>query len=96
MPHRYRIAQPPAGGRNTPRGAESFNPIVCGWVNYFRIGHASRCFAYVRDWVEKKVRRHLMRARNRRGFGWKRWSRVWLYDVLGLFAEYRVQHLGRV
>jgi RNA-directed DNA polymerase len=72
------------------------NPIVRGWVNYFRIGHASRCFAYVRDWVEKKVRRHLMRARNRRGFGWKRWSRVWLYDVLGLFAEYRVQHLGRV
>jgi RNA-directed DNA polymerase len=48
------------------------NPIVRGWVNYFRIGHASRCFAYVRDWVEKKVRRHLMRARNRRGFGWKR------------------------
>jgi RNA-directed DNA polymerase len=72
------------------------NPIVRGWVNYFRIGHASRCFAYVRDWVEKKVRRHLMRARNRRGFGWKRWSRVWLYEVLGLFAEYRVQHLGRV
>ena len=25
------------------------NPIVCGWVNYFRTGHASRCFAYVRD-----------------------------------------------
>ncbi|MBI4591370.1 MAG: hypothetical protein HY725_21275 [Candidatus Rokubacteria bacterium] len=36
------------------------NPILRGWVNYFRLGHASRCFAYVRDWVEKKVRRHLM------------------------------------
>jgi RNA-directed DNA polymerase len=67
------------------------NPIVRGWVNYFRIGHSSRCFAYVRDWVEKKVRRHLMRARNRRGFGWKRWSRAWLYEALGLFAGYRVQ-----
>ena len=29
-------------------------------------------------WVEKKVRRHLMTARNRRGFGWKRWSTAWL------------------
>ncbi len=45
------------------------NPILRGWVNYFRIGHASRCFAFVRTWVEQKVRRHLMRARNRRGFG---------------------------
>jgi RNA-directed DNA polymerase len=71
------------------------NPKLRGWVNYFRIGHASRCFALVRRWVEKKVRRHLMRARNRRGFGWKRWSTVWLSDTLGLFADYRVRYLSR-
>jgi RNA-directed DNA polymerase len=71
------------------------NPKLRGWVNYFRIGHASRCFAIVRRWVEKKVRRHLMRARNRRGFGWKRWSTAWLYDQLGLFADYRVRYLSR-
>jgi hypothetical protein len=51
------------------------NPKLRGWVNYFRIGYASRSFAFVRQWVEKRVRRHLMGARNRRGFGWKRWSR---------------------
>lgn len=66
------------------------NPILRGWVNYFRVGHASRCFGYVKDWVEKKIRRHLMRARQRQGFGWKRWSRQWLYQALGLFNEYRV------
>jgi RNA-directed DNA polymerase len=71
------------------------NPKLRGWVNYFRIGNATRCFAFVRLWVEKKVRRHWMRARNRRGFGWKRWSTAWLYDTLGLFAEYRVQYLSR-
>ena len=43
------------------------NPILRGWVNYFRIGNASRCFTFVQDWVEKKVRRHLMRARASRG-----------------------------
>lgn len=68
------------------------NPVLRGWVNYFRAGQSSRCFGYVRDWVEKKVRRHLMRARQRRGFGWKRWSRRWLYAQLGLFSEYRVVH----
>ena len=44
----------------------------------------------VKDWVEKKIRRHLMRARKRKGFGWKRWSSEWLYGTLGLFNEYRV------
>jgi RNA-directed DNA polymerase len=66
------------------------NPILRGWVNYFRMGNASRCFAFVQGWVEKKVRRHLMRARQRRGFGWKRWSRVWIYTTLRLFKDYRV------
>src|SRR2546429_3678294 len=44
----------------------------------------------VKRWVEKKIRRHLMRARGRRGFGWKRWSSQWLYTTLGLFNNYRV------
>jgi RNA-directed DNA polymerase len=66
------------------------NPILRGWVRYFAIGDSSRCFGYIKDWVEKKVRRHLMRARGQRGFGWNRWSRRWLYEHLGLFEGYRV------
>jgi hypothetical protein len=34
------------------------------------------------------------RARNRRGFGWKRWSRQWLYDELKLFNGYRVNRMS--
>jgi RNA-directed DNA polymerase len=68
------------------------NPILRGWVQYFAFGHSSRCFSYVRDWVEKKIRRHLGRARERRGHGWKRCSREWLYGALGLFADYPVSY----
>jgi RNA-directed DNA polymerase len=67
------------------------NPILRGWVNYFRVGHSSSCFYMVKRWVEKKVRQHLMRARGRKGFGWKRWSSEWLYDRLGLFNEYQLR-----
>jgi RNA-directed DNA polymerase len=67
------------------------NPILRGWVNYFRVGHSSSCFAMVKQWVEKKVRQHLMRARGRKGFGWKRWSSKWLYDRLGLFNDYQLR-----
>jgi len=68
------------------------NPILRGWINYFRVGNSSRCFGYVKDWVEKKIRRHLMRARKRHGFGWNRWSRAWFYDTLGLFNDYQVRY----
>jgi RNA-directed DNA polymerase len=68
------------------------NPILRGWVQYFAAGHSSRCFSYIRDWVEKKIRTHLARACQRHGFGWKRWSKAWLYGSLGLFYGYRVAH----
>jgi RNA-directed DNA polymerase len=70
---------------------EQINPILRGWVNYFRVGHSSLCFGAVKRWVEKKVRQHLMRARGRKGYGWKRWSSEWLYDRLGLFNDYRLR-----
>ena len=66
-------------------------PILRGWVNYFRIGYAGPCFNFIQQWVEKKIRRHLMRARKRKGFGWKRWSRQWLYETLELFNDYRIR-----
>ena len=68
------------------------NPILRGWVNYFRIGHSSKCFDYVRSWVEKKIRRHLQRARKRHGFGWNRWSSAWLYNTLGLYNDYKIRY----
>jgi RNA-directed DNA polymerase len=76
----------------TGRMIERINPILRGWVNYFAVGNSSRCFSFAKSWVEKKIRRHLMRAQKRKGFGWKRWSSAYLYEQLGLFNEYRVRH----
>jgi len=70
------------------------NPKLRGWVNYFAAGHSSKCFGFIKDWVEKKVRRHLAQARKQKGFGWKRWSSPWLYDTLRLFNGYRVRRDG--
>lgn len=73
------------------RVVELINPVLRGWVNYFAVGHSSRCFQLIKHWVELKIRRHLMRARKRGGFGWKRWSTQWLYANLGLFNGYRIR-----
>src|SRR3954451_8979831 len=80
--------------RSQPVGGviEKINPILRGWVNYFAIGHSSRCFSFIQSWVEMRIRPHLARACQRRGLGWKRWSREWLSSTLGLFSEYRVSY----
>jgi len=70
------------------------NPMLRGWVNYFAVGDSGECFSYIKDWVEKKVRRHLAHARKRKGFCWKRWNRSWLYDTLRLYNSYRVRRDG--
>ncbi len=41
------------------------NPVLRGWVNYFAVGHSSECFSFIKDWVEKKVRRQLAHAQKR-------------------------------
>jgi len=67
------------------------NPVLRGWANYFRIGNSSRCFRYIKQWVEKKVRRHIMKTKRRSGFGWKRWSNRKLYEM-GLYNDYQIRY----
>jgi RNA-directed DNA polymerase len=71
------------------------NAILTGWVNYFRVGHSSRAFSEVRDYLEMKVRTLLTRRKRRRksSVGWRRWSNEYLYGVLGLYWDWTVQPL---
>jgi RNA-directed DNA polymerase len=66
------------------------NPILRGWVQYFRIGNSSKVFGYVKDWLTRKVRRHLMRAKGRGGFGWKLWSTKELYARYSIYCDFKV------
>ena len=71
------------------------NRLLAGWVQYFRVGNASRAFSELRDYVEMKVRILLTRRKRRckRGMGWRRWSNEYLYGVLGLFWEWKLHPL---
>jgi len=33
-----------------------------------------------------------MRAKGRKGYGWKRWRNAWLYGELGLFCDWRIRY----
>lgn len=74
------------------------NPVLSGWVNYFRVGNSSRAFSGVRDYLEMKVRTLLTRRKRRQkcSTGWRRWSNEYLYSVLGLFWDWKLKPLGNV
>ena len=85
------------GGSTPAKGlVKRLNATVAGWVRYFRVGNASRAFSEVRDYLEMKLRTLLTRRKRRRktSVGWRRWSNEYLYDVLGLFWNWKVQPLG--
>lgn len=69
---------------------QRINPIVRGWVNYFRRGNSGRALTSVKFHVERKVRRFAAKQRGRRGFGWKRWSNAVVYGQWELFNDYHV------
>lgn len=71
------------------------NAVLNGWVNYFRVGNSSRAFSEVRDYTEMKIRTLLTRRKRRqkRSIGWRRWSNEYLYNVLGLYWDWKVHPL---
>lgn len=71
---------------------KELNPILRGWVNYYRIGHCSRTLTYVKIWVEKKVRRFARKAQKKFGFGWKEWNSEMIYGKWGLYNDYQVRY----
>ena len=70
----------------------ALNPILRGWVNFFKVGNSAPAFAKIKEYVGMRVRRFAARQRQCKGFGWKRWSTEVLYQQWGLFNDYRVHY----
>jgi RNA-directed DNA polymerase len=60
---------------------ERVNPILRGWVNYFRWGNPGQDFGFVRWQVDMKVRRFASRQQPKRRGGrcWTTWSTEEIY-----------------
>jgi RNA-directed DNA polymerase len=56
-------------------------PVVMGWVNYFRHTNASQPFRDVQRFLNIRFRRYLTHRSKGRGFGWKRYPNSKLYAM---------------
>ena len=72
---------------------QAVNSVIRGWVNYFRIGNSNSTFNKVRDYIERKVRKFVMRRKKLKGFGWKKWSREDIYEKWGLYNDYQIRYI---
>jgi group II intron reverse transcriptase/maturase len=67
---------------------KQLNPVVRGWVNYFRIANSSKKFGKIKLYAAKKVRKFMRRRRNKAGYGYKEYPDEYLYKELGLYRDY--------
>jgi RNA-directed DNA polymerase len=71
--------------RRAPISPQAFvakvNPVMTGWVNYFRHTNASQAFRGLQRFVNIRFRRYLTQRSKGRGFGWKRYPNRKLYAM---------------
>ena len=72
-----------------PSGRTMTSVITSPILDALRKPAASSLATSSANWKFRGLYVHV-RARNRQGFGWARWSRGWLYQTLKLFNGYRV------
>jgi len=73
---------------------KELNPVLRGWVNYFRYGNSRDSFSKIREYTVKRIRRFIRKKQNKAGFGWKVISSEFLYGTLGLYYDYRILRLA--
>jgi group II intron reverse transcriptase/maturase len=73
---------------------EEVNRIVRGWCGYFDQGPIYEPYRRLRKYIERRMRRWLMRKHKRRGTGYRQYPDEYLYKELGLFNPH-VHRLSR-
>lgn len=69
---------------------KDLQPVLRGWVNYFRIANSSTDFGKVKRYTAQRIRKFMRRHGHQKGYGYKQYPDSYLYQKLGLYNDYRV------
>lgn len=70
--------------------AEELTPVIRGWANYYRWTNAGKSFSEVKWYIEQRMRKFMRRHRGKSGYGYKEYSREYLYNIVGLYNDYHL------
>ncbi len=60
------------------------NQKLRGWAGYFDQGPVLKEYRTIQNYTERRLRRWLMRRRQKRGTGYRQYADEYLYEKLGL------------
>jgi hypothetical protein len=79
-------ATTPKWNYSTPeQRTEKLSSQVRSWAGYFNQGPVTETYEVVRRYLERRIRRWLMRRSKQRGTGYRQYSDKYLYENLGLY-----------
>ncbi len=61
------------------------NAVLRGWSQYFHYGHPQQAMHRLNHFAEERLRKYLMRRRQKRGPGYKQYPTRAIYDHFGLY-----------
>jgi len=72
---------------NLPVGevVAEMNRVLRGWGNYFYFGHPQQAMARINHFAQERLRKWLMRRRQKRGMGYTQYPTARLYEECGLY-----------
>lgn len=73
---------------------KQLNPVMRGWVNYFRVSNGSKQLNKVKDYTADKVRKYMKRKAGVKGYGFGKYTDEFLYEKLGLYGDYKVRWMN--
>lgn len=75
------------GTRNRPVGevVGEVNQVLRGWGAYFSYGHPQKTMLRINHFAEQRLRKWLMRRRQRRGPGYSQYPTAAIYQTYGLY-----------
>lgn len=71
--------------REVNQAIQEVNSVLRGWGNYFLYGNSQKAMRRLNQFAEQRLRKWLMRRRQRRGPGYSQYPKAHLYGPLGLY-----------
>lgn len=69
---------------------EELNPVIGGWVNYFRMANSAKKFGKIKHYSAQRIRKFMRKRRQKSGYGYKQYPYSYIFEKLKLYNNYHV------
>ncbi len=72
---------------------QRINPVLRGWMNYFRIANSGKAFQKIHQYTVERVRKFIRRNQGKHGYGWNGMTNRFICETMGLMYPLKIKYL---